>query len=195
MRERLVRESEFDYNVLRSNEQWDDHRLRTIVTASTIAWLKPQTVLDPAGGDGSILAKADLMYDINRIIFGDISSKNCEYVKQYGWETHCDDVDDTLEDHDSSGIDVIVLSEILEHLENPDRTLQLAANAGHKLVASSPCMREGQYDDNPEHLWMFDAEGYQTMLETNGWNIIQDTRLKFLTTYDFQIYVCERALD
>ena len=56
-------------------------------------------------------------------------------------------------------------------------------------MASSPEMRPGQEDTNPEHLWQFDAQGYRQMIERSGWRIEQHTTLRFNSEYDFGIWV------
>ena len=201
VRQRLVRQSEFDYtNVARSNDQWPDHRLRTLVTASAIAWVEPRSVLDPACGDGSILTAALRLRPIDHVYLNDISTPNIDTLKiaagltlaMAGAKLSNLPAQELLETI-TGEVDLIVLTEILEHLDDPDALLRLAATKARFLVASSPEMRPGQVDQNPEHLWMFDRDGYRGMLAKNGWRIVQYTHLNFPSEYDFQIWVAERA--
>lgn len=197
MRQRLTGRDPVDYNVARSNDQWPDHRLRTLVTASAIAWIEPQSVIDPACGDGSIVLAADKLWGIERVWLSDLSEPNilALVVRLDGtrpeWSLSRAPIEQTM------GIvgeyDVIVLTEILEHLEDPDAMLRLASTKARFVVASSPEMRPGQDDTNPEHLWMFDREGYRGLLAGNGWRTVQYTHLNFSSEYDFQIWVAERA--
>jgi hypothetical protein len=91
----------------------------------------------------------------------------------------------------ASKTDVVVLTEILEHLSDPDSVLRLARVCGTYLVASSPVMRPAQVDGNPEHEWQFDRAGYEQMLQAGGWSVMQYTFLNFpATEYDFGIWVC-----
>jgi len=192
MRQALDREP-FDYQVKRDNKQWIDHAARTNVTASLIAWLQPQSILDPACGDGSIVLLADRISSIGRIVFSDISRPNCVYLSGYGLphvEVRCQSIEDALSSEEH--FDVVVLTEVLEHLRDPDSVLQWATKRATYLIASSPQMREGQVDENPEHVWMFDGDGYLKMIRAAGWEPFHRTHMAFPTLmYDFQIWVCK----
>ena len=191
MRERLERTGVIDYQVERHNEQWPDHVARTNVTAGLIAWLKPSVVLDPACGDGSLALAANHIHNF-RAILGDLSQPNIGYVSGRGGMDWTYSVDDAL--HTivrQKGVDVTILTEILEHVEDPDAILRAAREVSTYLVASSPEMRPGQVDTNHEHLWMFDGDGSLEMLQRAGWNPISKTHLGFpFLEYDFGIWVC-----
>jgi 2-polyprenyl-3-methyl-5-hydroxy-6-metoxy-1,4-benzoquinol methylase len=198
VRQRLTGRGAFDYTeVARSNEQWPDHRLRTLVTGSAIAWIRPESVIDPACGDGSIVLAADRLYGIERAWLSDVSQPSIlGLVERLGgthpnWSIAHTPIEQALAI--VGDYDVMVLTEILEHLDDPDALLRAAATKARYLVASSPEMRRGQVDQNPEHQWMFDREGYRGMLGSNGWQTIQYTHLNFPTEYDFQIWIAERA--
>lgn len=190
MRRRLDRVGTFDYQVARSNELWADHRARTLVTASLIAWMSPQFLCDPACGDGSIVQTADTLRRIETAVLGDISTPSIAALDiPQRWRKVVAPIETTLI-YASTDWDVVVLTETLEHLEDPDAILRLARGRSKALVASSPCMRPNQVDDNPEHLWMFDTAGYQEMLKDAGWDDVHHTLMRFNTMYDFQIWVC-----
>lgn len=191
MRQRLNRGGvAVDYQVERSNDRWYDHQARTLVTGSLIAWLKPESVLDPACGDGSIVAAAERAHPIKQVTVADISEPNWRSVS----ERHPNYLALHMDIAKAIGyvaVDVVVLTEILEHLDDPDSIVRAARDAGRYLVASSPVMRPGQVDGNPEHLWMFDEAGYREMLESAGWQVVSYTLLGFpATCYDFGIWVC-----
>jgi len=182
-----------DYQVARSNSAWTDHVARTNVTAGLIAWLKPHSVLDPACGDGSIVLAADRIYGIERISLSDISRPNIETLPiapgTEGVEVWCHSIETAIVA--SRTVDVIVLTEILEHLPDPDSILVGAREKATWLVASSPEMRPGQMDTNAEHLWQFDGDGYVEMLQGAGWRPFHKTHMAFPDlVYDFQIWVC-----
>ena len=193
MRQRTKSTTGFDYQVLRSNDSWCDHMARTNVTAALIAWMLPASVLDPACGDGSIVMLADRIKPIDRVAFADVSKPNCQAlisrIVGYGRSIWSEDIHDTLRRDEH--FDVVVLTEVLEHLEDPDEVLRMARSRGDRLIASSPEMRAGQQDDNPEHLWQFDGEGYLQMLMDAGWQAIHKTHMGFpWLQYDFQVWVC-----
>jgi hypothetical protein len=161
-----------------------------MVTAGLIAWQRPTSLIDPACGDASVVAYALELVEIPHIELGDISEPNVEHALELGfaeavWKGRCD----VLLERTKS-FDLVVLTEILEHLEDPDTTLRLARKSASVLVASSPVMRPSQRDENPEHVWMFDKEGYEEMLRDSGWRPFQYTFLRFESIYDFGIWVC-----
>jgi 2-polyprenyl-3-methyl-5-hydroxy-6-metoxy-1,4-benzoquinol methylase len=192
VRQRLREKAIVDYNAgpPRTNDMWPDHRARTLVTASLIAWLEPYSAIDPAAGDLSILQAAARLRPIPYVVAGDISEANVRswsYLPQLEFVGDATEVLEKVEDI----FDVVVLTEFLEHIEDPDGLLRLARTKAKHLVASSPEMRPGQYDTNPEHLWMFDNDGYYETLIGAGWNAFHKTTMRFPSLmYDFQIWVC-----
>jgi hypothetical protein len=195
MREYLEGRGVVDYQRLRDNDSWTDHRVRAYVTAGVIAWLEPDTVFDPACGDGAIEKIVRHLWPLATFTLSDISEPNVEHVSRVFEEPHTvtlKDVAIAMEGAEAS--DVLVLTEILEHLEDPDSLLRLAHGQGHRwLIASSPEMRPGQVDDNPEHLWMFDTSGYAEMLRSAGWQPHTRTFLSLShSSYDFGIWACQR---
>lgn len=183
----------FDYQSApaRSNFLWRDHTVRTFVTGGIIASLAPDTIMDPACGDGSILAAAYDLRPFKMAYLGDITDKNgkiCGMFPASGLRWQRGTIERSLDAFPK--VDVVVLTEILEHLDDPDKVLKLARAKGSQLVASSPEMRPGQIDDNPEHLWMFDRAGYRDMLVGAGWQPYEYTKLEFETQYDYGIWVC-----
>lgn len=187
MRERTRLSSPVDYQVIRHNTDWADHVLRTYATAAAIAWVEPTTICDPACGDASILSAAYRLYPFEFAYLSDISRPGIEALSV--------DFPHTKSVHPIEvGIEpanLLVLTETLEHLPDPDFILRLGRNIAVHLIASSPVMRPGQRDDNTEHLWQFDRTGYERMLANAGWRTTQFTFLEFPgLTYDFGIWVC-----
>lgn len=201
MRQRLDRPEPFDYSAaVRTNETWPDHRLRTLVTAAAIAWLTPDSILDVACGDASIVRAAQRLHAMKHIYLNDVSEAQVASLKDAAGlalalaNTKFGSMDaHHLLESVTGKVDVIVMTEFLEHVEDPDELLRLAATKARFLVASSPEMRPGQIDINPEHLWSFDRDGYRGLLGGNGWITRQYTHLNFPTEYDFQIWVAEVA--
>jgi hypothetical protein len=159
------------------------------VTAGLIAWLGPSSVFDPACGDGSIVLLANDLNRIDRILLRDISQPGCDAIpRKENVEVQVGDIMSSEWDEE---FDLVVLTEVLEHIEDPDRILRLARRRSKFLVASSPEMRIGQFDRNVEHLWMFDGDGYVKMLMDAGWLPFHKTHMGFPNSdYDFQIWVC-----
>jgi len=190
MRQRYNRDGQVDYtNVRRLNETWVDHVFRTNVTAGLIASLKPTSAMDPACGDGSILLAAAKLVHIPALFFGDVSVPNIDAIPQVqGIATNCGDILDSFEKFPR--VNVVVLTEILEHLPDPDLIVREARAKGDFLLASSPVIEANERDDNPEHLWGFDEEGYAELLSANGWQPFVRNRLTFRDfPYIFQFWI------
>lgn len=193
MRTPLVRTTEIDYQVIRRNAAWADHKARALVTGALVAWLEPDFVLDPACGDGSVFTAANDLMPIDEAMLADISLPNYEAITRWlrpHWRAWCAPIEETLAIQTDRKYDVTILTEILEHLPDPDDVLRRVRPLTKHLVASSPIMRPGQVDTNPEHRWMFDREGYEQMLAGAGYGLMQFTFLRFPTMYDFGVWVC-----
>jgi hypothetical protein len=102
----------------------------------------------------------------------------------------CQPIEDTLSE--GRVYDLVVLTEILEHVEDPVAILRMARQCAKSVVASSPLIPyNGRLDDNPEHLWQFDAPGYDEMLKEAGWTpitFVPVTLTPVQFVYDFQIW-------
>lgn len=69
--------------------------------------------------------------------------------------------------------DVVVCTEVLEHLIDPGATLR-AAHADDRpqtLVCSSPHTETAQ-NHYEYHLWAWDLDGYEQLLRRNGWQVV-----------------------
>lgn len=82
-----------------------------------------------------------------------------------------------------------VCTETLEHLDDPDWVLQVVRSKAEGLVASLPeC--DGT-DENGEHVWQFDREGGEAMLEVAGWTPVTHAALDVPDgPYRYHIWGC-----
>jgi hypothetical protein len=64
-------------------------------------------------------------------------------------------------------VDLLVCTETLEHLHDPDWVLRAARTRARRLLCSLPECPE--YDTNGEHVWQFDRVGGEEMLTAAGW--------------------------
>ena len=196
MRLRLPPRQDFDYQVVRDNYTWADHILRVQVTAGMIAWFGPGSVIDPACGDGSIVATANHLNPIDRAFLSDISKPNYDHLTGNTGvlppivRLGCQTIEQALSA--DGHYDLVVLTEILEHLEDPVAILRMARSRADRLVASSPLFHDDSVlDDNAEHLWQFDSIGFSSMLEEAGWEPVAFVPVHFTMPqfpYTFQIW-------
>lgn len=197
MRRRLPGRGKVNYQAIRDNFVWPDHVLRLLVTAGAIAWLNPETVLDPACGDASIVKAAHKLSPIKKAFLGDISQP--QIAKHWGYDfgfeaaLYPTEAMELLNDL-AIKVDVVVLTEILEHVEDPDAVVAAARAKGKYLVASSP-INESESVGNHEHVWTWDEAGYREMLEAAGWKPKAYTEIAFPKgsgyPYTYQLWVCE----
>jgi len=203
VRERLDRQgAEVDYQGRRDTSDNYFHVARMNVTAGLIAWPRPGSVLDPACGEGVSILAAHGMFPFTGFV-GDIGEANVAWVRERapdGWSFYVGDAEQTI--RDAGKVELIVLTEFLEHIEDPVGMLRLAREHARIVVCSSPEMRPGQTEYNPEHLWAFDGDGYKEMIIEAGWTPYSKTHLAFDrpvmvpvdgvpvdVSYDFQIWV------
>jgi hypothetical protein len=185
-----------DHREQGSNSSWADHVLRIQLTGALASWFCPDTVLDPACGNGSVVAAAHHARPIKKAHLSDVSRNSFYFV---GTEMRpnlppeltvgCESIEETLAQENN--YDLVVLTEILEHLEDPVSVLKAARGRAKFLVASSPLIPDGCVDGDVEHLWQFDAPGYSEMLQESGWQPIAFIPMTLTPPqfiYDYQIW-------
>jgi len=87
---------------------------------------QPRTVLELGAGTGAIISELKRRNFAERYIAVDYSLEACDYMRQNlpDVEIICADVTTQLIDHD---VDVVVVSHVVEHLEEPGRLLDAIA--------------------------------------------------------------------
>lgn len=154
-----------------NTDQWVDHIYRVRVSRSILESIigsgAINSVADLSAGDGKISGN----FPINSHL-GDISTKNCiqNNFKYYG------PIEETI--FDIPQVDLFVLSETLEHLEDPENVLRLISYKSKVLFLSTPL--EEPINTNPEHLWSWGKDDIQQLLEMVGFiNTILYSELNF----------------
>lgn len=146
-------------------DRWDEHALRIDVTVDVAAHRfgtdDVALVVDPAAGNGRTCRElaAELAADH---ITGDLAPD--APVDQPG--TDAIQLLDRLADH---AADIVILGEVLEHVERPELLLAAAYGAlrpAGGLVVSTPLDEPDGV--NPEHLWRWDAAGVAELLAAAG---------------------------
>lgn len=156
--------------------RWPDHVERVAKTAATLdafaAETGTATVADLSCGDGAILAQ----------------SRHPWAERYLGDYTTTGPIETAIQTLPRVGM--FVLSETLEHVEDPDALLaDIRARARH-LLLTTPHGETG--DANPEHYWGWDTDDIRAMLSAAGW---ANLRVELFTPpscdyYTFQIWRC-----
>jgi hypothetical protein len=156
--------------------RWPDHIERVTRTTAMLdalaARTAARTVADLSCGDGAIVGQSRHPWQARHL--GD-------YVTTGPIETALDSL---------PPVDVFVLSETLEHVEDPDRLLARIRERARHLLLTTP---HGEMDDsNPEHYWGWEADDLRPMLHAAGW---KDCQVELFTPesvvyYTFQMWTC-----
>jgi hypothetical protein len=151
---------------------------------------------DPACGDASIANIATLLCPGIRLYLNDISKPQVEKTRDtlLLGEARSEIQNMDAFDHVDyiPRVDVIVLTEILEHLDDPDSLVRKASEKATNLVASSPIGETGT--SNHEHTWGWDEDGYYDMLTANGWQVktvVKQYMNHMGLPYNFQIWTAK----
>lgn len=83
--------------------------------------------------------------------------------------------------------DLVICTEMLEHLADPHGWAKTMAENAEWLIASSP-WQETPERHEPNHAWCWDRDGYEAMLRQAGWDI----QLTYLIEWS-QVVVAKRA--
>lgn len=84
-----------------------------------------------------------------------------------------------------------LITEVLEHLEDPHAAVRMIAEHSDWLVASSPSTETAEAH-TPEHAWAWDPEGYRTLLEQGGYEPLE-ARLVENGDMGFQVWLARLA--
>lgn len=171
-------------------EQEGGHRQRLLMAGFIAGELAAKhnckTLVDIGCGDGGLLQLIKLFYksvwgyDFQpKNVFGGITDRGVSI-------TFCNIINNFQEMHLDA--DVGVLTEVLEHMDNPHLYLEkLHTKTKIKyLILSSPRIEtlEKHYEG---HIWAWDLDGYRELIIKNGWNILEHHIMD-----DFQIVLAER---
>lgn len=165
------------YETPHDHRRWADHITRVDVTVAFAKTLlgTVSTVADLSCGNGSIAngLGAETTY------LGDYAP---------GYPIH-GPIEETL--GQIPRVDAFVLSETLEHLDEPEPVLRHIRMKSAALVLSTPV--DCWNDPNPEHYWAWDREGVEELLTASGWRVQAYTALDLRPmtgAYCFGIWVC-----
>lgn len=138
------------------HRKWPDHQIRVAVTVQVAHALvgDVHTAADLSCGDAAILRALR----IPRIHLGDYAP---------GYEYH-GPIEETAQE--LPRVELFVLSETLEHLDDPDKVLHAIRPKTAALVLSTPV--DCWQDHNPEHYWAWSREDVEEMLTGAGFRVV-----------------------
>lgn len=168
--------------------RWSDHIDRVNWTIAHGIQLARETgsnhLVDLSCGDGAIVAgiQVGLDYPV-KTTFGDLVP--AEHVDMVG------PIEKTIRNFDESQApgSLLVLTETLEHLCDPDFVLRAARSRFRAILVSTPIDEDAETHDNIEHYWSWGTDDVSGMLVEAGWTPIHFSRLD-LHWYDFQLWGC-----
>jgi len=165
------------YSRTYDHTNWFDHVMRIQVSIGLLhsTMPSPRTVADLSCGDGVLI---DSYADFSKLYKGD-------FVPGYEF---CGKIEDTI--NQIPHVDLFIMSETLEHLDDPLSALQAVGEKANILFLSTP---DSELTDiNPEHYWGWDTEGIEELFSQSGW---VSTHLLTTRTRDsrFQIWVARRG--
>jgi hypothetical protein len=159
--------------------EFDDHLLRVGATISLAHWMMRDVdgdaVADLSCGNAAI-ARAVAIDPI----LGDIAP---------GYPLH-GPIEETI--FQIPHVDMFILSETIEHVDDPTFVLNAIREKADRLVLSTP-IDEKFEDDNREHYWAWDVEGMEYLLKRSKWEPVTKLELSFTDwffPYNFQIWGC-----
>lgn len=137
--------------------RWPDHIQRVEFTVEFVRGIAAEfgcrSIADLSCGDGAVVFRSGL----EEWHMGDmVPGPHCGYHGP---------IEETI--HRIPDVDLFVLSETLEHVDDPVSLLRDIRSKARTLVLSTPY---GETDDgNPEHYWGWDLDGIEELLESAGW--------------------------
>lgn len=144
------------------------HRARILAAAAatieTAQILGASTAVDLGAGDGGLLSL------LGPSITGwgyDLQPTNVAAAKNRNVNVGLADITtDTIE-----WGEIVIATELLEHLRDPHELISSAARHGRALICSSPCEEtpESHYE---HHVWAWDRLGFAKMITDAGWRIV-----------------------
>ena len=164
------------YSRTYDHTRWTDHIERVNKTTELLDVFamatNSQSVADLSCGDGAIVNNSTWPWAVK--ILGDYTSPG--------------PIEEALPQ--LQRVDMFVLSETLEHVENPAGVLAGIRSVADHLLLTTP---HGETNNlNPEHYWGWDREGIQELLDDTGWTpvaceLFTPTTVQY---YTFQMWMC-----
>jgi hypothetical protein len=144
-----------------------------------------ESIVDLGAGDGGLLST---LQDLHLPMWGyDLSPANADHARLHRG------VDVALLDFQTNSVnwgDLCLITECLEHLEDPHRVVKRIGHHSRFVIASSP-VRETPSDHDACHAWCWDTIGYADLIMNGGYQIV-DHFISDPGGYGFQVILGEK---
>lgn len=175
------------YSTPHDYEEFWDHRIRADITVGVgVALLERRIqnssidIVDLSCGNGRIARYiGDTRRLGDKVILGD-------FAPGYEFTGPIESTIHFLNDYSDS---MLILSETLEHLDKPERILEVARRKCDYLLLSTP-IDEPHNSKNEQHYWSWSVDDIKGMLRNAGWEPQIVNELYLPTYYDFMIMGC-----
>lgn len=156
------------------HDRWPDHVERVAASVEMISRYANNivTAADLSCGDGAILRG---LPELREIWMGDLSTVEPSMPgRPFHWYPGAA-LPDSLADLPEP-VDLYVLSETIEHMDDPDELLRQIASCATYLFLSTP-IEERADSGNVEHYWSWGQNDMHQMLQDAGWEPLEFQRL------------------
>lgn len=182
------------YDQQYDHSKWYDHEKRIDETVKFALRtfgsfdIKVDSIADLSCGDGAIVDL--LLFELpnfqNKVVLGD-------FTPGYPYEGKLEHtLDQFIEDH-REGVDLYVLSETLEHLDEPGYILNKITQCAKYILLTTPC---NETLENPEHYWSWGSEDIHNTLIETGWEPLAFELLEFeKLDVRYQFWIARRKED
>lgn len=181
------------------HDRWPDHIERVWASVELIRGFHNQiaTVADLSCGDAAIVRGLVGMKRLRGAYLGDLNGSSS--WDPGGWgkvrvrAVPAGPLPDTLV-HLDGKVDLFVLSETIEHMDDPDALLRALTGASRYLFLSTP-ISEIPTSGNLEHYWSWGTEDVHDMLMDNGWvplekrELVPQSTLSLEHAYHYQLWM------
>lgn len=158
-----------------NHKNWPDHIMRVEYTIDLCRWMRDKygltTAADLSCGDASIIHGIG---DLSSVFTGD-------YTPGFHAQGPIEETIKYIEE-----VDLFILSETLEHVEDPQGLLIKIREKTQALVLTTPTGEDN--DNNPEHYWGWDQEAVEEMLRKANFTPVITSLFDPGYGYVFQCY-------
>ena len=168
-----------DLAVTHSGDPWDIDTVADLscgngyIAAEIVRWTDIDPAVDPAHG-----------WHRAKLILGDLAAPDPRRTTWPAQFSMVGPIEETI--HDLPIVDLFVCSETIEHLDDPDRVLGLIRGHARQLIVSTPIGEAF----HPEHVWVWDVDAVEAMLEAADWRPLERVELHLPGTFSYQIWRC-----